>query len=344
MAFGDLVQSGKASFANTATFSQTATTGNLLVVALSNTSGETVTAAPSGFSPLTEGGDGDQRFWFGYKVSDGTETAASVTFSGGDDGTLVYKEFDTDGLSLVTPIPAPGSDESYSTDKGQYAAGATPASASNIVIAALNVRVGGAWGTGETVSAPFTRPAGLEFPAGGAEAGVTMAYAVNQSGLTTATWDTGDGNQDGAAYTYDFSFAGAADTTDPAETAPEVVTQTRNITATYDFTDDSGGNVTHHAVITPLADSAPTTAEVLAGQVSGGGSAPAGDYQTATVASGASAALTFASKELDTAYRVSHVAIDASGNDTDVQHDTVSATGAGGSSPLLISFGNGGMQ
>ncbi len=121
MAFGDPIQSksngGEAASATTVTLDATATSGNLLVGIVNYRADRTGGAAPTGWTldfdfqrSTTESGAAvDQTFF--YKISDGTETAATFTIT--STGYLAAAIHEYEG-----PWPADPTDVNSSADTG----------------------------------------------------------------------------------------------------------------------------------------------------------------------------------------------------------------------------------
>ena len=138
MAFGDLIKNDTVTvaLASTATpdLGSNPASGNLLIATFgSDRTNRTVSSAPSGFTLLHDTLGGGRWTWY-YKISDGTEQTASLSWSGNVSGVGEYLEYEWDG---TTPTVTKNDDQTNINGSvtTQASGAATPTTSTNILIA-----------------------------------------------------------------------------------------------------------------------------------------------------------------------------------------------------------------
>lgn len=212
MAFGDVVKSaysGTGSNINSLDLGSTPASGNLLVFCSGNPSNSaTLTTAPSGFTALQTCTTGNLRGGFWYKVSDGTEQTAGVTWSAGN-GRSWYGEFDFGGYTLVTPVVTAEDNTNISaTVTSQGLGSVTPANATNLWVGMVAIDLESNAATSPTWSDSISSVRNPSGSFAGAAVGKKLNIAASafaptfsHSGTTDEMW--------GASAVFEYVAAGA---------------------------------------------------------------------------------------------------------------------------------------
>jgi len=157
MAFGDLVKNAITAEVNVGTvltpdLLSNPASGNLLIATFANNrNNRTVSSAPAGFTLLHNVRSTVAGHWvWYYKISDGTEQTASLTWDGNVAGAAEYIEYEWDGS---TPTVTKNDDQTNidGAVTTQASGAATPTAATNIVIAAHGTEASGSSTTGQAV-------------------------------------------------------------------------------------------------------------------------------------------------------------------------------------------------
>jgi len=157
MAFGDLIKSATTAELDVGTVTtpdllSNPTSGNLLIATFANNrNNRTVTSAPAGFTLLHNVRSTVAGHWvWYYKVSDGTEQTASLTWSANVSGAAEYIEYEWDGS---TPTVTKNDDQTNIdiAVTTQASGAATPTAATNIVIAVHGTESSSSSTTGQAV-------------------------------------------------------------------------------------------------------------------------------------------------------------------------------------------------
>lgn len=196
LAVADIVQSTRNSGGTaTLTLPNTPVSGNLLIYGTtSGNSGVSLNTAPTGFTELTSHTAADFSSWWGYKISDGTETSANHAWSAGNGYSFYAEYYWQEG----TPRVQTNSDTSNVTADGagpQSTGSTTPDDlTTNICLAFIssryqpNVDGSGAFSNSYIADLPFTATPTI--------AGTALASLANASGSTSSSYSWSDSVMD----------------------------------------------------------------------------------------------------------------------------------------------------
>lgn len=228
---GDLVQSKQNSGGTaTITLDSAPTSGNILIYATPNgNSGATLSTPPTGFTELTSNTAANFSFWWGYKVSDGTETSSNHAWSEGN-GNSLYAEYYWQQSALNPRVATNENTDNIATaGSGPQGTGSvTPDDISqNFVLAVVaaqfqpNVDGSGAWSNG------FTEDVG--FAATPTIASVAIASLSSAAAAVETTYSWVDSTEETYGGIAAFSLKSGADF-DSGPTVSDVKGSTATIT------------------------------------------------------------------------------------------------------------------
>ncbi len=219
MARGDLVQlkrENKSGTTHTVTFSSTPTSGNLLLVAFTSANASSdITSRPSGWTILRETSSGDFAYALYYKVSDGTETTATVVWDQGGGGRAKFEEIEMD-FTLVD-VSLAFDESNMSTEVTAQGTGSvTPDNGTdNIVVSVVTLDAEKNW-DGTEDGDGWTNATAYDVDSTNYSAASSFSgFQINLSGSQSDTYTTNDTGDAAAGLIIAFSPATAVGTPPP---------------------------------------------------------------------------------------------------------------------------------
>lgn len=242
MAFGQIVKTARTSTASFDTLHSVdlgslPTSGNLLIfTACNHQFGTYTTTPPAGFILLHEQlAEAFKSVWY-YKISDGTEQTADITWSTGGSGVVNLTEYEWDGSTPVVTKNTTG----YMSDAGApiSSSTATPTAATNLVVAMHSTDGNSSHFDGQDVTAGWTKD--IEFAnEANFRSEAKISSKINATGIQECIHTDTDIDSDsyyGAIAVFDSAGAAATPTVTDINTDEIVLDGEANVTfATSDF-------------------------------------------------------------------------------------------------------------
>lgn len=212
MAIGDLVQSAEiagGSTSSTGTLSVAPTSDNLLIFVANNPlSFASVSTPPSGFTALTDYNVDWNTYWY-YKISDGTETSRTLTWShNGSYGHYLEIEWGQ-GTPSSVQTNEDESNVAASNSGPQGTSSITPNETTNVTLGLVTGQVSNLI-NGAPVWSTLTSIVSTPDQTG---PGSTVAGAVDQTGSTSGSYDWTDGSTGsyGSLAVFNYTASGSYD-------------------------------------------------------------------------------------------------------------------------------------